>query len=1007
MLAGRRSLAYNPLSPTWNALDVQASVQSRAARARRDESPSRRSGGRRWRPRATTGTTLGTKVGQRLAVVPDGGVASPWPTWLVAVAVAAAYAAGALVAYQAFDAISVVVLFLPAGVTLSALVLCPRRQWPWILGVAALAEITVDVMHGGATLVASLGFALANTAEPFVGAVLLRRNAGRLVDLLRRRDLVAFLVCCVFAGPLVGGLVGATTISLSRHRPWIGEFAPFWACDALGVLTVGGALLTLRHLNPITRRKISVLLLAVLATLVVTAAGFWPSRAVLFYLPIPLLFWFAFRLPVAVMLTSGLAMTISANALTSAERGPWAGSASTPQLATATLQLFLGLTVISAWFLAVGVAERDRARSATSAERATRQQIQGLQAVTAQLAKAATADDVAETVAAQGVTLIATHGTVAVVSADRRSVAVRGTPGWQTDLEVRYRQIPMTAATPLTDVIRTGDGITDQSHAAIAARFPAMAEDYATLGIGSSLCVPIIDGDTEALGALGFGFAREYAVDADTVAFAETLASLTAQALRRARQYDMEREAAHQLQSKADELNQALREQHALQRQLTYRALHDPLTGLANREVLAERLESSLARRDSRTPPALLLLDVDDFKAVNDTYGHSVGDSVLVEVAHRLARVAPKGALTVRLGGDEFAVLVDHGSPDQAHGWAEQLRRCLIRPVDVDGQHLPISASVGVLLADEAEHSTPIAALRDADLALYAAKDGGRDRVVLFQPALRRVRLERTAMATGLRHADLDTEFGVVYQPIVAMTDGQPVWVEALARWTRPNGRQVPPDMFIPLAEETGRIHTLGAWVLRHALRAMTPRVGTQNGGFSLSVNVSNRQLERHTFADQVLSELTAANVPASALILELTESTLVNLSRARGSAVTQLDRLRGHGIRIALDDFGTGYSSLSTIARLPVDIVKLDRSFTQDTTRHARNTGREFLLAVLRLAESLDLVTVAEGVETEQQADLLRDLGCPLGQGNLFAAPLTVNALDALLAGTATSRTP
>jgi len=379
----------------------------------------------------------------------NGSDAARWPTWLVTVTVAAVYGVGALAAFLAFNATDIVVLFLPAGVSLSALVLSPRRQWPWILAAVALAELTVDVANG-INPAAAFGFALANTAEPLVGAVLLRHAVGGRVDLRRHRAMLAFFSYCVLGAPVVGGLIGASTIYLSEDRPWFDSFLSFWAGDGLGVLTVGGAVLTWRYLRPITRRSAIALLLALAATAAATLAAFWPSSVPLFYLPVPVLFWIAVRFSLPVMAVCGLMMTVTANVLTSAERGPWAVLASTPQMETATLQLFMGTSMAGAWFLAVSIAERDIARSATAAERAVRQRIQGLQAVTAQLAKAVTSDAVAEIVAAQGITLLADHGTVAVVSGDRRSVSVRATPNRPPGLVARYREIPMTDVTPLT-----------------------------------------------------------------------------------------------------------------------------------------------------------------------------------------------------------------------------------------------------------------------------------------------------------------------------------------------------------------------------------------------------------------------------------------------------------------------------------------------------------------------------------------------------------------------------
>jgi integral membrane sensor domain MASE1 len=278
------------------------------------------------------------------------------PTWLVLMAVASTYAIGALLAFVAFGATSIVVLFLPAGVTLSALLLNPARRWPAILLVVAAVEITVDVCQGIA-LASACGFALANTAEPLVGAVLLRRNLPGEVDLARRRDLIAFLGCCVLAGPLVGAVIGATTITLSQDRGWLDSFLPFWAGDATGTLTMAGTVLAWQMRRPPVRSCA----LALLATVAVTAAGFWPQHLPLFYLPIPLLFGLAFAQPLSVTMPAGLAMVITANAMTNSGHGPWAVLEGPIELKTATLQLFLAIAILGACFLTVGIAERDRA----------------------------------------------------------------------------------------------------------------------------------------------------------------------------------------------------------------------------------------------------------------------------------------------------------------------------------------------------------------------------------------------------------------------------------------------------------------------------------------------------------------------------------------------------------------------------------------------------------------------------------------------------------------------
>lgn len=472
--------------------------------------------------------------------------APTWPTWRVLAVVVPAYVAGAILAYQAFGATAIVVLFLPAGVTLSALVLTPARQWPWIVAAIAVCEIVIDLSHGAPPWAAA-GFALANTAEPLVGATLLRRVVRGRLELLRRSDLVAFVVCAVGAGPLVGGLLGGTTINLAFGRAWPESFLSFWAGDATGVLTVGGAILAWRYRDRGTGPALR-WLAALAATTAVTLVGFWPVQLPLYYLPIPLLFWLAFRERLAVVVTCGLAMTIAANLMISAGHGPWTTLDSAPTLKTATLQLYLGIAILGAWFLAVGVAERDLARSATTAERAARLRLHSLQMVTAQLARAATTEAIVGVIVRDGIGLLADHGIAAVVTPDGTELRTWTTSGRPAVVAERPGRLPLSTATPLTEVVRTRTAVVDRSTADVLAHYPDLAEVYRLLGIRAMLCVPVVDGDGTALGALAFGFTADDAVDDDVAAFADALASLTGQALRRAHLYENEVDAARALQ---------------------------------------------------------------------------------------------------------------------------------------------------------------------------------------------------------------------------------------------------------------------------------------------------------------------------------------------------------------------------------------------------------------------------------------------------------------------------
>jgi diguanylate cyclase (GGDEF)-like protein len=444
--------------------------------------------------------------------------------------------------------------------------------------------------------------------------------------------------------------------------------------------------------------------------------------------------------------------------------------------------------------------------------------------------------------------------------------------------------------------------------------------------------------------------------------------------------------------SRAEALQQSLRLQEELQTQLTHRALHDPLTGLGNRALLAERLAGAVDR-----PFALIMLDLDGFKDINDTLGHPAGDELLVEVAQRLREAVPDDTV-VRLGGDEFAVLLPGASRAVAASVARAVLAVIRAPYGVGGRQLYLTTSIGVLVPD-GRRRTPGDALRDADTALYAAKAAGKNQVVVFDAALRKVRGEKARLATGLRRALVDDGLHLHYQPIVDLGTGGVHAVEALLRWTPPGRGPVSPGEFVPVAEETGLIVPIGGWVLDKALRQ--GRQWFERHGTAMSVNVSALQLSAPDFADRVLEALRVSGMPGKGLILELTESVLITQVTGDDQGVQDcLGRLRQHGVRVAVDDFGTGYSSLSYLWQLPVDVLKIDRMFTGYVSgpEHQESRRAAFLRAILDVGRSLQLQTIAEGVEQPEEARRLRGMGCRYVQGYLFAAPLPAVAVSEYL---------
>jgi diguanylate cyclase (GGDEF)-like protein len=413
------------------------------------------------------------------------------------------------------------------------------------------------------------------------------------------------------------------------------------------------------------------------------------------------------------------------------------------------------------------------------------------------------------------------------------------------------------------------------------------------------------------------------------------------------------------------------------------RAVHDGLTHLLNREGLHAALRSLLGVDGAA---ALLLIDLDHFKDVNDTRGHHAGDELLRLAAARLREGVPSSAIVARQGGDEFAVLLPGADVARAQEVAQNVVERMRQPFDVSGGQHVLGASIG--LAQHPQHGrTPDELMRCADVALYAAKARGRGRHQVYDEGLDTAASERVLLLAALRQAQARLEWVLHYQPRVDARTGRVGSAEALVRWQRPGHGLVYPGAFIAAAESSGLIEELGGWVLDQACAQM---VAWRRDGLPIecvSVNVSTRQLESGRLPDVVRDTLAHHALPASALELEVTESLLLgDVENAR----EQLERIRGRGVRIAIDDFGTGYSSMSILHRLPIDVMKIDQSFVAEMTRAVG--ARAVVRAIIAMAQAMNLHLVAEGVETEEQALLLRSLGCDELQGYLYGRPVPVD---------------
>ncbi|MER7004280.1 EAL domain-containing protein [Dactylosporangium sp. NPDC000555] len=435
-------------------------------------------------------------------------------------------------------------------------------------------------------------------------------------------------------------------------------------------------------------------------------------------------------------------------------------------------------------------------------------------------------------------------------------------------------------------------------------------------------------------------------------------------------------------------LDGRLREVVEYQETLAWQATHDALTHLPNRRLLTQYTGEALGGGDR---VAVALVDIDDFKAINDDLGHGTGDALLTAIAARLCELCPPEGLVARLGGDEYALVFPAADEPAALRILGEVAAGLRRPLDAAGHALVVEASVGVAVGAAGTDADEL--LRRADVAMYAAKERGKGRQVAYDPAMDQRGAEQARIAAELRVALDAGQLRVFYQPIVRLADGSTVGVEALVRWQHPQRGMVRPDLFIPAAERTGLIVPVGQWVLAEACR-QAARWRCELGPDALqyvSVNVSPRQLREAGFARRLRAELHAAGLAPANLMVEVTETAVFD----GGSALEELREIQRYGVQVALDDFGTGHSSLGLLRTCPVDVLKVDKSFVDNVTEAGEHSV--VAEALIGISDGLRLRAVAEGVETQEQADALRRLGYRYAQGYLYGRPLPAEELPAL----------
>jgi diguanylate cyclase (GGDEF)-like protein len=445
------------------------------------------------------------------------------------------------------------------------------------------------------------------------------------------------------------------------------------------------------------------------------------------------------------------------------------------------------------------------------------------------------------------------------------------------------------------------------------------------------------------------------------------------------------------------QLDEQIQERIRAEARLSYGAFHDPLTGLPNRALFLERLQHVLLRA-TRSPAArfaVLILDCDRFMLINDSLGHPAGDRFLIGLAERLENSLRASDTVARLGGDEFVILLeDAASLSDAIQVAERIRDLLKQPFQMDQYQFPATVSIGIVFGGQ-EYISPQEVLRDADIALYQAKSLGRDRYEIFDSSQRQRVISQMEIESELRQAVANYEFVLHYQPIFSLTDNQIAGFEALIRWNSPRRGLIGPGEFIPIAEETGLILSIGEWVIDEACRqiACWQKVFPHDPPLSMNVNISGVQFFNPAFPGQVRAGLEKTGLAPSSLKLEITESVFMETS---GRAADILDQLRVIGVQIEIDDFGTGYSSLAYLHRFPISTIKIDRSFIQGIS--SGPAAKDLVKTIVNLAYALGMQAVAEGVETRQQVDLLRDLNCPLIQGFYFSQPKKPVEIENLL---------
>ncbi len=923
----------------------------------------------------------------------------------------------------------------PSGVALAAVFVLGYRIAPAIAIGAFLANVTA-----GTTPAEALGIATGNALGAITARYLLTR-AGFDTDLRRMRDVAALAILGAAASTAVNASIGVGTLFagdvVSSSSIW--EFwRTWWLGDLTGVLLVAPPLLLLRNRRPRLPEGAQIAEASAVAALLVLVTSFVLHASLTLAYPVfPLIVLAAMRFRQEGAVTAALVVAGLGIAFTWNGTGPFVGGAATDGLLRA--QLFVGLAALTGLLVAAMRSEWEHAEEALARIGESEAALSEAQSIAhvgswewdIESDEIRWSDELYRIFGLDQKTFGASYKSYlrCIHPEDRDLVDYEVSQAFQLGTTFKFEHRVVRPSGEVRSVASHGRVVCDPSgrplrmrgtaqdvteHRLAQERFEALLEAAPDAMIVVDEGHRIVDVNTRMLGL--FGYEREGLIGKPIVRlFADQppnaarragnedgrvgpAASTSELLARRNDGAEFPVEVSLSPLRAGDKLLIAgsirdVTERKAAERQLEYEALHDPLTGLPNRGLFLDRLEHALARaRRPGTKLAVYFCDIDDFKLVNDSLGHGVGDELLTALPPRLREALRTADTVARFGGDEFVILCeDLESEGAAICIAERIAETFGAPFELGGRKHYLTVSVGLVFV-EAGRATATEVLRDADAAMYRAKGGGKGRFEVFDERMRSNLVRRLQTEAGLRRAVGENELTLRYQPVLSLEDHSVVAAEALVRWNHPERGFLPPSEFIDVAEDSGLIVPLGAWVLHAAcLEAASWRWGGDARKPGISINLSPRQVLDSNVVELLRETLAETEIDPELVELEITENVLL----ADGDAVGTLRRLKELGPRLVLDDFGTGYSSLSYLKRFPIDALKIDRVFIDGLVAEPEATA--IVAAMLSMAEALNVDVVAEGVERQDQLEWLRDRGCPFAQGYLFSPPVEAGELEGI----------